>query len=165
MKKLDIINAMRNIVADQDNRKYDGYNVVANYVHGLGNDNIRSASTISAEYKKDELEDALIFFHESIVKFEEEQEFITYHEDDCSEHDFDDMEWADEEMENEDEMLAGMLTESGLEEKILTKIMNLTADQNEYDGDPELYELYYHNKQIEIETLQDVLHMMKGGEE
>ena len=73
--------------------------------------------------------------------------------------------WEDEEMETEDEMLAGMLTESGLEEKILTKIMNLTADQNEYDGDPELYELYYHNKQIEIETLQDVLNMMKGGDE
>lgn len=67
MKKLDIANALREIVANLDNRKYDGYNVAAHCVHGMGNDNIRSASTICGEYSKAELEDALHYFNETVL--------------------------------------------------------------------------------------------------
>lgn len=56
------------------------------------------------------------------------------------------------------------VTMGELEHEIKTKIVMLKEDQNEFDGDPDLYELYYHNKQIQIETLQDVLLAMKGEE-
>lgn len=56
------------------------------------------------------------------------------------------------------------MTIKKLKVEILAKIQMLKEDQKEYDGDPDLYELYYHNKQIEIETLQDVLYVMNGGE-
>jgi hypothetical protein len=70
MKKLDIINALREIASNEDNRKYYGFDVVTSFVYGLGNDNIRSASTISNEYKKEELEDALHYFNQTVEHHE-----------------------------------------------------------------------------------------------
>jgi hypothetical protein len=212
MKKLDLVNAIREIVTNEDNRKYYGYSVVAHFVHGLGNDNIRSASTIMGEYSKAELEDGYHYFNQTVLMHVATEEPIEVQTVEIEEVETvesltekierieyslpvitseenkmklinqinaykeqirqmgleSDIEYFDTYHpidDHDDELDDEILEMIELEEKIQTKIMQLTADQNEFDGDPDLYELYYHNKQIEIETLKDVLHMMKGGDE
>lgn len=76
MKKVDIANALREIASNEDNCKFAGFGVVTYHVHGLGNSNIRSASTICSEYSKAELEDALNYYNKTVEMHEAIEEEI-----------------------------------------------------------------------------------------
>lgn len=56
------------------------------------------------------------------------------------------------------------MTLQKLVKQIHAKIQTIEENRSEYDGDPDLYELYFHNTQIEIDTLHDVLYAIASGE-
>lgn len=72
MRKLDIAKRMVEIVTNEEGKQLESFRIVKWYVTGF-NGNIRAASTVSAKYSKEELQEALVDFENEKTKTDKEE--------------------------------------------------------------------------------------------
>lgn len=75
MRKLDIAKRMVDIVTKEEGKQLESFRIVKWYVTGF-NGNIRAASTVSAEYSKEELQEALVDFENEKKTDKEEKRSV-----------------------------------------------------------------------------------------